>query len=684
MTDAPPSDGPWYWGTCVSNTGVSAIFEVTHQKKGSIYEPIDKPRQLFPRQGQADVHGPESKDIGVGDSYVFRVKAHDRPGASTKMRLSARKRTLRFGDASEASDLGAALAGLAGQSGSESLILRIWPDAIVKISREHTGLRDDEIKGLPLHVFEPSCVVEIARGNARIAYYQGEITPVVSPERYQSDASFVRSVIRALPQAAANDAQVSAVIGWLDQRASELRGKLSIIEDPDATIHDEILRSERLVAILRRERSIIADYVSMMKKTPSVQDIVRRELERAIAVEKDEVLAGLRATALAALDVEMDAKRHEAQLEMDMISKDLRASAMEETEAACRTRVKEAEERIGVAEAAGRKALDELKSDADSVRQAISVAQNERRIIEAEVNSMRGRRSEMVVEIEQLGNIVKKSTAIGDTDVDQIIPMGFRIDAIPADQRTVGLGAWAALMSGRPTLNASGRNALMRFTSLLMAGEVPALYGGQVDDFLQIASNAIVAGRMVTMYADPTIITGEDIWVRPSGIVKTPFGQCMSALTRHADAPPVIGVVRNADRSGLRFWLPALMDSALHGPSPSRFMPVICLADHEGEEATIACRDTLVLNVDDVLDERAAMLHFDEGEPMILSPDVIRRTPADEIQLIVGQLIRSPSLARRIAGVAAIAREIMSDQDATAFLEEFASAISPITKGADQ
>jgi hypothetical protein len=66
--------------------------------------------------------------------------------------------------------------------------------------------------------------------------------------------------------------------------------------------------------------------------------------------------------------------------------------------------------------------------------------------------------------------------------------------------------------------------ALVKLSVLLAAGEVPVLLGRGAVDLVEIAGALLAGGRVTHLQCDPTLITYDDLWSRPSGAGMTAFG----------------------------------------------------------------------------------------------------------------------------------------------------------------
>jgi hypothetical protein len=157
-------------------------------------------------------------------------------------------------------------------------------------------------------------------------------------------------------------------------------------------------------------------------------------------------------------------------------------------------------------------------------------------------------------------------------------------------------------------LSAQGKKLMMQFAALVLAGEVPALCGPGVSDFLAAAETMLAAGRAVRMEADPTIITFEDLWIRPGVGLSTALGHALRSAAGAAGQPRTnLAVIERAERSGARFWYPSLLHAAQRGDAPQRLLMCVTVEDPSCEEAAAIFAHAVRLDVDDALAPNAGV-----------------------------------------------------------------------------
>jgi hypothetical protein len=136
------------------------------------------------------------------------------------------------------------------------------------------------------------------------------------------------------------------------------------------------------------------------------------------------------------------------------------------------------------------------------------------------------------------------------------------------------------LIARHVMLSDAGKDTLRSLVVMLLAGEVPILGGDQVTDLLRIAESVICPGRFVSIEADPTLISPDDLWSRPGSGAPTMLASAAEAARDGA----VLVVIRGIERSGARFWLPALVEALRSGGLPRGLLVCCSVQDREHDE----------------------------------------------------------------------------------------------------
>lgn len=110
------------------------------------------------------------------------------------------------------------------------------------------------------------------------------------------------------------------------------------------------------------------------------------------------------------------------------------------------------------------------------------------------------------------------------------------------------------------------------------------LSGSEVDDFVALLAAAVGGGRHVSFDCDPTVITFDDLWVRPAGGAPTALGEAVAECAGQGAVR--VCVLRNIDRSAAHLWVETLADKLRSGVIPENML--ICLTFAEPPSEALA------------------------------------------------------------------------------------------------
>lgn len=691
MTVSAPPDQRWYWGKCVSNRAMTALFDVTHsQKAAGRFEHIDNPRTLFPKKGQAELFGVEAKNIAIGEYYRFQVKAQNRPGSQAPTRIISQRKALPFHDATATRDTTSPISMKAFAKGSDCII-RISDGTVVRMTvttaSQVPGIDEiDRLEDVAVHKFDPTSLLAVAGESGVAHFYDADLGDTVRTADWMTDATYVKAGLRAAVREASNDtSHLEGLIQWLDEKTTTLKGGVSALGGDDLSIHEEIARTERLAAALRREKSIIGDYLEAMKSDPAIAALLERAVQGIADSQREGIIQAARDEATAAVQQEAEAKRSDlfslvsreaAELESDMLARieKMEAERLSSLEAQCADREK-----------ASTEAIEAMSSDLRQIGQEIDELKRSKLDLEVEIEDLQVRRSGAIIDLQRLNEVSSRSAkAEGQKSLRPIVPH------LPLPTASVAQflrhDEWRQHIAQAPCLSSAGKALMERFTALLLAGEVPIIHGSCSEDFLAIAATLIAGGRRVALDVDPTIITTDDIWIRPSGKISTAFGRALSTLEDDREAAPVLGVIRQAERSGMRFWLPGLSTIAAEGLAQRRFLPCVHVADVKSDEAEAAVQGYAILDVgEEILGGQESLAVatgvFDAARRILVLDDA---TEGDATVLgVIGALgIRSPAIVARLRKIAPVALQVMTAEAADTLLRDLAKLFMNARAGA--
>ena len=421
-------------------------------------------------------------------------------------------------------------------------------------------------------------------------YILPEEAPVASFD-WSDEADHIGRVVRAL--AGPEDPRVADIIAWLELHHEAGTGKIS---DASGGKEEalEALRSGALAARLHADRELMEIYLAAALQNEGVRDAVAAYAREGHGAEWDRLRAELadevaseKAERLQEISAEIEAERVAglARLDQELVRHDETEREAQDARSAIAER--EAAGRIEALETDVAARRDELKWDMAArtgalaeTNQAVAAAEAELGGLRGETEDARARLGEVKSEIDRLLAIADRlgPTGPGASHAARLTA-GFPV-TLP-EHPLAEVGAKAALIARNVMLSDHGKETLESLLVLFLAGELPVLVGYQVSDLLRVAEAVIAPGRLVSIEADPTLISIDDLWSRPGSGMPT-------LLATAADAAKgggaVIAVVRGIERSGARFWMPALAEALRGGALPRGLFVCCTVNDREHDE----------------------------------------------------------------------------------------------------
>lgn len=578
---------------------------------------IPDPKRLFPRDGQVESHGlSQHAGLNPGDWVEFDVAKNLRPRAP-EYRVVQINRMPRYAALPEASiqhyRVLLTREGWAGDLRSGLWAFRISGDKILVAEMEFIGktrrLRATRASARDMRCYDykHDRVVQLPNGKSSDFVY---LMPEGGPETsfdWSDEADFIARVIRSL--ADVNDPRVPEIITWLDLHYEEGTGEVSSSD----TVHAlEALRSGALAARLRADRELMRQYLDAARENEGVRDAVAAYAREGQGAEWDrlrselaEVIAAERTELRNALDIEMQTERKagEARIEQDLAqhedqSRNARAARIEKAEREAAARIDALDAGVTVQGKEVERQIAEQQRIVDASKSEAAAAEAVLRELRDETDAARGRLGEVKTEIDRLLAIAERLEPSDRAAVGTVLARGGGIAWVFPQNPLVDVAAKGNLIARSILLSDAGKAHLLNLLVMCLAGELPILTGNGVNDLLRVAEATICPGRCVTIEADPTLISLDDLWSRPGSGMPTLFASAAEAARDHG---AVIVVIRGIERSGARFWMPALVDALRSGGLPRGLFVCCTVNDSEHEEVSFVPNGALWLEIADVL-----------------------------------------------------------------------------------
>ena len=597
------------------------VTPVAERTEDGIWINLTDARALFPRNGQIEVRGILANSLRDGDWVIFGSIPNDRHGSPANFRASTPRRLSSFlpsnGSASveERRRLVVETGIEGGPPGDWSV--QIGADAFVRVKLvqgEDGRLRASgvDLASLPLWRFTSDLTITLDGDQApRILCDHQRSEQLPGTVNWSRDEDYIRMAAAALgPERRGPD--VAHLLAWaLRQHTDALTGRVSTLAGADAGILAEIERSGVLADRLSGERDLLNLFKTGLRADPAVMEY----LELAAAEAAAAALPSLEIEARASIERGMAAERLAAHEHVQALIKNLEAEEIASLEA--RYAAEAAKRDADLAEAR-RKGLEEVDAAVagrlSQVEEAVAATDARRTVLEREVKDLTEHRRSLETAVTALAEEERNKLEI----VERLIRAGDDASALrkptaqavlppwPAEaeaERRLGIQDLAGLANETGLLTPSGLDTFLRIGVLIDSGEIPVLHGPDTGDLVEVVALLMAAGRIAKLYADPTLITFDDLWTRAGSGVPTPLA---AALSKAAEGRPTIGLVEGADRSAARFWYPQLADAAHRGRLPSGFMPLVAVSDPECEEASLISAVGPLVAVDGVFADGAA------------------------------------------------------------------------------
>ncbi|WP_176599272.1 hypothetical protein [Sphingobium sp. 15-1] len=667
---------------------------------------IPDPKRLFPRDGQVESHGvAQHTGINPGDWVEFDVAKNQRPRAPEYKVIQIR-RMPRYAALPEATmqhySVLLTREGWSGDSRPGLWAFRISGDKILVAEMELVGktkrlrVTRASARDLRCYDYQDERVVQLSNGKSSdFVFLMPEGNPQTSFD-WSDEADFIARVIRSL--ADANDPRIPEIITWLDLHYEEGIGKISA-SSGDTGPALEALRSGALAARLRADRELMKQYLDAALENEAVREAVAAYAREGQGAEWDrlraelaEEIAAERTELRNALDNEMQIERkagearieqhlaqHEDQRRKEQAARiekaELEATArVEALDAGVTVRREEIEQQI----AEQGRIIDASKSEAVAAEAALQQLRDE-------TDVARGRLDEVRTEIDRLLAIAEKLEPTNRPAVGTVVARGGGISRAFPQNPLVNIAAKGDLISRSILLSDAGKAHLRGLLVMFLAGELPILTGDGVGDLLRVAEATICPGRCVTIEADPTLISLDDLWSRPGSGMPTLFASAAEAAKDHG---AVIVVIRGIERSGARFWMPSLVDALRSGGLPRGLFVCCTVNDGEHEEVDFVPDGAPWFEISDVLRPEAfavaaAILSSARVAQETLDPGPMPTDLSGVTAMALGlEQHRSLELMMRAARLFVEAKCLLGDEQEAARL--VLNIVSPLASQSDQ
>jgi hypothetical protein len=615
------SGRPWYAGHCVSRHEHDKLvnIEVIARLDETGWIPLENARHLFGGVQEVELHCSHAKTIKIGEWEMFQLS---KKGKKFWI-VGEHKKLHHFADLSNlgnASQIQRYIASneLKTTEASGSWILRSRDTEILQVELRqiqgvgHLATASGKIPAFP---FDPDCIARIPLGGREIELYEfrhrGDPTAIYD---WSSDEAYAARVIRSI--ANASDPRVKATIGWLEEHG-RTKQSLESLDAVDIAAANDALRSDKLAKRLSSDQALLSSLVNAMINDSRIlglikskTDLIAEEERTALRIRAEtllqEELITLRQERIASLDLEIESLR------LDRIKKidDRYAELERELAARKENGLIEINRDLGDLVIALQLQADELTDRRSRVKDELVELDQKSDTLNGQLQLLRDQERDVLINIDRLVAITSLAKSQVNTASEKILALHSPLErGVPLMSSDV-----KEFVESSQLLSEKGKEIMLQFLALLLAGEVPVLTGPDVDDFLLVAESMFANGTSTRLEGDPTIINFEDLWLRPGTNVQTALGVALTGTNSdEIDESTRLVVINRAERSGARFWFPALAAHARRGELSRRLLACVTIQDTESEEAEAVLSEATRLDIRHALTAEAAIVAIASG-----------------------------------------------------------------------
>jgi hypothetical protein len=697
MTNAPL----WYAGCCAKRQEHDPVvmIEVVSRHEVSGWMPLENVQKLFPKTGEVELRAPDGKSLRSNDWVAFTLN----PKTSKHWTANTYRNLPRYADLSHLGSLDEVrrelvVKGLQTAEPGGAWIVRASRDRVVKVELRRVGdgvfLSPANAK-VCVYAFDDAALIQMRRAVSHTALYDAGPGPsAIAILDWTPDVNYACRVVRAL--GLATDSRIETAIASLEKHAQEASARLGA-HDTDLAAAYEALRSGELAKRLREDRQQLQAYMHALQADPKIAALVKSEIVAIAEKERGRIQATLtkqlehelqseRRARIAVLDTEIGELSETKRAELDQNH----AARMQESQAKLEAQNKEVEAKLARKFSENKEHFEKTIAELDKERNHLqnrvdALAEGETKLT-ARIEVLRQDEHQAEERLrrvtEDLDRLLAAGKAAAATRPNGISGLGAVVPwRCPERGTSIFMGKLRVAITACPLLSEPGKQLMEQFIGLALAGDVPALVGEKVDDFLWVAESLISNGTSARLEADPLMIAYDDLWVRAGMGVPTPIAQALE-LAQGEDPTTSLAVIERAERSGARFWYPALVDRARRGDLPRRLLLCVTVEDEECEEARAILRNAVRLDADQALVAPATTIainmvgivshgELDPGKRPVSMPRAVQVVLSGAAGLSIKQ-------ALRVARVAAELSNLVPDADVTAMTESLLRLFAPL------
>jgi len=583
----------WYIGQCVKRHDVNMAVKVVAVRSGEGWSLLDNPQKLFPKMGEVEVRLQNISAHHPNDWLSFQVAQREPRG---KWKASTYRHLMPFLDLQDVGSLEVlrsrlTVDGLDGPSHSGNWIIRYSEDRILMLGLLRSS--DNRYRmatggNFNVYAYEPELLHNVPSDGAEVSLYElkrgGECLEELD---WAPDEEYIKRIVRAM--AGAHDPRADTVIDWLKRYADEATGQVgaSVV---DSLAAQQNARSGELAKRLMADKELLEELTEALLADPRLRSRLESETQAIAEQERESIFISLSGE----LEREFTTLREQRLLEIDSELKLLEAAQREAL--SLQFNQEEASNLLVVNDRIAARQVEmecELEAQRDNLQRGLDMLAAQRESIIVELETLSTQIEDLQTNLSDLRSLesqsVQEITRLQEEAASIHVPKSVKLESVlrfnpPQIVPVLSIGEMQQAIMNCMLLTPEGKERMSQFLALMLAGEVPVIHGLEAQDFLLTAETLLSSGRSMRLEADPTVITFEDLWLRAGTQLPTSLTHGLEIASGRSPAT-VLAVIEHAERSGARFWLPALADRARRGELPRRFLVCTTIEDEDCDEA---------------------------------------------------------------------------------------------------
>ncbi len=583
----------WYAGQCIKRHDVNMTVKVIAIRSQEGWSLLDAPHKLFPKTGEVEVRLLPASRPHQNDWVSFQIAQKAPRG---KWRASIYRNLLPFLDLRDTGSLDALRSrlteeGVEGPDHAGFWVIRYSEDHIIKLTLMRSSdnrYRMATGEHFYVYIYESEFMYWMPSNEGKVFLYELKRGIECQQELdWSPDEGYIKRIVRAM--SGAHDPSAEAIIGWLKRHADEVTGKVGTSPE-DKLAAQQAARSGELAKRLLADKRLLGELIDALLADPKLLSHLESETQSIAEQERK----AIRTSLMNDLNQEIMAQREERLSEIDTRLKLQEKEQLEALKNQLEQEMKSNKLALEQQAAIQQAELEaKLEARCNDLLQGLDAIAEQRERLEGELGKIN-------VQIETGHHTLAELQACESQAINEIerlkeeaasiqIPKSVRLESVlrfnPSQNVPIlGIADMHQAIESSILLTSAGKERMALFFALMLAGEIPVLHGPETQDFLLAAEALLSSGRSVRLEADPTVITFEDLWLRAGTQLPTALTHGLE-LTRGYEPTTILAVIERAERSGARFWLPALADRTRRGELPRRCFICITVEDVDCDEA---------------------------------------------------------------------------------------------------